>query len=199
MYMGKHLGAVYQRKGFTLLEMAISLGVVLVITAQVMANFSSLREASTLNRAAQELAFNIRRAQNMALAVAPAALGPSGILQIPKSIGILISTRSSIINGYRVYTYFFFADQNGNGKFDGAPEQMEPLIVLPANIEITSITGENILNPGVHIIFYTPEATAAMTDYNGTPILNAIDITLQGSSGGKRIVRVLVSGSVSVQ
>ena len=197
--MGKRIGAVYQRSGFTLLEMAVSLSIVVLITAQVLVSFSGLREASTLNRAAQELAFDIRRAQNMALAVAPVALGLGGTLHIPQSVGILISTRSGIINGYVAYTYFFFSDQNRNGKYDGVSEQIEPLIVLPANIRITSITGEDSVNLGVHISFYTPEATPTMTNFNGVPIASFVDITLRGGSGATKIVRVLASGSVSVR
>ena len=197
--MGKRTDIVYQKKGFTLLEMAISLSIVVIITAQVMVSFSGLREASTLNRAAQELAFNIRRAQNMALAVAPVALGPGGTLQIPQAVGILISTQTIILNGYQLYSYFFFSDQNRNGKYDGTSEQIEPIIVLPGNISIDSITGETILHPGVHIMFYTPDATTVMTNYNSVTIPTFIDITLKGTSGATRIVRVLASGFVSVR
>ena len=188
MYMRKKLGALRKRSGFTILEMIVSIAIITLISAQVLVSFSSLNEASTLGRAAEELAFNIRRAQNMSLAVAPVRIG--GIIAIPQAVGIRIATSPS--------SYFFFADQDKNGTYDDPVEQIEPMIILPGKIRVASITGEIPGNPGVHIIFYTPEAMLAMTDFIGAPIPNHIDITLQGTSGAIKIVRIRMSGQVSV-
>ena len=188
--MRKKLGALRKRSGFTILEMIVSIAIITLISAQVLVSFSGLNEASTLNRAAQELAFNIRRAQNMSLAVAPVNIG--GTLMIPQAVGIRISSQIS------ANSYFFFADQDKNGTYDDPVEQIEPIIILPGSIRIASVTGEIPGNPGVHIIFYTPEATLAVTDFIGARIPNFIDITLQGTSGAIKIVRIRMSGQVSV-
>ena len=64
---------------------------------------------------------------------------------------------------------------------------------------IASITGEVVGNPGAHIIFYTPEATVALTNLSAVIIPNFLDINLQGDSGALKIVRVRISGQVTVR
>ena len=169
--------------------MLVSVAIVLMVSAQVLVSFSTLNERTTLDRAAQELAFHIRRAQNMALAVAPVNLGAAGTPTIPQAVGIRISTND----------FLFFADQNKNGNYDGASEQIGPLGIFPRNIRVASITGEVVGNPGANIIFYTPEATVALTNFSAVAIPNFIDIRLQGASGAIKIVRVRISGQVTVR
>ena len=171
--------------------MMVSTAIILLISGQVLVGFSNLREASTLTRAAQELAFNIRRAQNMSVSVVGVGIG--GIMQIPNAVGLRLSSVAG--NNDR---YFFFADQNSNGFYDGVTERIEPDILLPGNVRITSITGEAPAGSGVHMIFYTPEATLLLSNGAGTPIPNFINITLTGPSGDVRRVRVRMSGQVTV-
>ncbi len=182
---------IYIGQGFTILEMMVSTAIILLISGQVLVGFSNLREASTLTRAAQELAFNIRRAQNMSVSVVGVGIG--GIMQIPNAVGLRLSSVAG--NNDR---YFFFADQNSNGFYDGVTERIEPDILLPGNVRITSITGEAPAGSGVHMIFYTPEATLLLSNGAGTPIPNFINITLTGPSGDVRRVRVRMSGQVTV-
>ena len=170
--------------------MVVAVSIVLFISAQVLVSFSTLNERTTLDRAAQELAFNIRRAQNMALAVAPVNLG--GTLTIPRSIGIRFSSQIPT-------NYFFFADQNQDGIYNDPAEKIEPLIRFPGNIKINTLTGELVGNPGIHMIFTTPEATLTMTDAVGRLIPNFVDIKIQGVSGALKIVRVRISGQVTVR
>ena len=179
-------------RGFTILEMLISVSIILFISGQVLVSFSNLKETSTLTRAAQELAFNIRRAQNMSVAVVGVGIG--GTMQIPNAVGLRLSSAEG--NNKR---YFFFADQGAsNGLYDGSTERIEPDILLPGNVSITSITGEVPESPGVHIIFYTPEATLLLSNGVGTPISNFVTITLTGPSGGIQRVRIRMSGQVTV-
>ena len=182
---------IYFYSGFTILEMLVSVAIILLISGQVLVSFSNVKEASTLTRAAQELAFNIRRAQNMSVSVVGVGIG--GTMQIPNAGGLRLS--SMIGNNDK---YFFFADQNGNGMYDGPLERIEPNILLPGNIRITAITGEAPAGSGVHIIFYTPEATLLLSNAAATPIINFLSITLTGPSGGVQRVRVRISGQVTV-
>jgi len=177
--------------GFTLIEMLVSTAIILFISGQVLVSFSTLRESSTLTRAAQELSFNIRRAQNMSLSVV--AVGIGGITQIPHAVGLRLSSQSGSNT-----SYFFFADQDSNGMYSGAIERIEPNILLPGNIKITSITGELIASPGVHIIFYTPEATLILSNGVAGAIPNFMSIILTAPSGATRIVRIRISGQVIV-
>ena len=127
----------------------------------------------------------------MSISVVGTRIG--GIVQIPNSVGLRLS--SAVGNNDR---YFFFADQNDNGFYDGITERIEPDILLTSDVRITSITGEAPAGSGVHIIFYTPEATLLLSNNAGTPIPNFINITLTGNSGDVRRVRVRMSGQVTV-
>lgn len=172
--------------------MIVSTAIILLISGQVLVNFSNLKEASTLTRSAQELAFNIRRAQNMSISVVGIRIG--GTVQIPLAVGLRISSVAGDNN-----RYFFFADQNLNGFYDGPAERIEPDTLFPGNVKITAITGEVLpANPGVHIIFYTPEATILLSNHNGTPIPNFVNVTLTSPSGGIQTIRTRISGQVTV-
>ncbi len=190
----KQFGARAFRKmdGYTLIEMIIALAIVAFISAQMFVSFSSLNEASRLNRAANELAFNIRRAQNMALSISATKIG--GAVAIPRGVGIKVSSDPSANT-----SYLFFADQNSDGIFTSLTEQMEPIVRLPDGIYISSVTGETLATRGVHLIYYTPEATLAMTNVAGVPIPVFVDIVLTGRSGAVRVVRIQTSGQVSVR
>lgn len=182
----------YPRMGFSILEMIVSTAIILLISGQVLVNFSNLKEASTLTRSAQELAFNIRRAQNMSVSVVAIRIG--GTVQIPRAVGLRISSAAGDND-----RYFFFADQNLNGFYDDPAERIEPDTLFPGNVKITAITGEVLpASPGVHIIFYTPEATILLSNHNGTPIPNFVNVTLTGPSGGIQRIRTRISGQVTV-
>ncbi len=192
-----HTSDVLNKKcGFTIVEMIVVLAIVMLIGGQILVDFSSLKEGATLNRAAEELAFNIRRAQNMSLAVTGVNIG--GVVQIPDGVGLRLSSQAGSNDNY-----FFFADQDcpgvGCGLYTGVMERIEPNIALPGRIRITSITGAIPAHPSVHIIFYTPEATLALTNEFGAPIPGTyIDITLSGDSGATKTVRIRTSGLVRV-
>ena len=196
-----HHVALMQR-GFTLIELLISTSIILLIGGQVFVSFSGLNEASTLDRAAQELAFNIRRAQNMALSIA--AVNINGTYQIPRSVALQISSRDKKNDPPPKHTadsgmYLFFADQNGNQEFDYPDEQIQPEIMLPGNIQITSISGIIPGNPEANLIFYTPEATLLVSRFNGNAInANPVLIVLQASSGATRTIKLRSSGQVTV-
>ena len=177
--------------GFTILEMLVSTAIILFIGGQVLIGFSHLKESSVLTRAAQEFAFNIRRAQNMSVSVTATKIGMTA--QIPNAVGLRLSSAEGDND-----RYFFFADQNSNGVYDDPFERIEPNIFLPSNVRITAITGEVPASPGVHIIFYTPEATLLLSNAAGTPIPNFTTITLTGPSGGIQRIRVRMSGQVTV-
>lgn len=180
------------QRGFSLIEMLVAMGIILLISGQVLVSFSTLREASTLTRAAQELGFNIRHAQNSSLAMSPVIVG--GIMQDWHAVGLRLSSQAGSNS-----SYFFFADQDNNAIYTGPAERIEPSVILPGNIKITSITGELVASPGAHIIFYTPEATLVLSNAAGGTIPNFMDITLTAPSGATRIVRIRMSGQVTVR
>ena len=197
--MIKVAGIRNKRQGFTLIEMVVSVAIIFLIGSQILVSFSSLRESSQLKRSAQEFSFSIRKAQNMAVAISAVRVG--GILQTPKAAGIRLTISTADANGDGIKDnseYFFFADQNGNGVYD-ANERIEPNLIFPGNMQIASTTGATNLNPEAHVIFYTPEARVALTNYNGTLLTASVmDIKVSAPSGNFILVRVRISGQVIV-
>ena len=186
----------YQENGFTLIEMMICLGIVLFVSAEVLINFSSLNEASSLNRGAQELGFAIRRAQNMSFSVVAVGIGHPAVLQIPPSVGIRLS---SVAGENKDYFFFSDLDISLNKKYDEPDERIEPNLVLPGNIHIKKITMQSgVTTPQAHIIFTTPEATVFLTNYDGTQQADELHVVLEGISGATRTVHILTSGQVTI-
>ncbi|MDZ4260256.1 MAG: type II secretion system protein, partial [Candidatus Sungbacteria bacterium] len=187
---------VYGKQGFSIIELVVSLAIISAISAQILISFSGAREASTLTRAAQEIGFNIRRAQNMSLSVTgvPVKEETGTYIRIPFSVGVRFS--SSVNENDR---YFFFTDKApGDGIYNPANERIEPDILLPGSIRIQSIVGELISPKGVHVIFYTPEATLFLTNGLGGVIPNYIDVVIVAPSGATRTIRARTSGQVTI-
>jgi prepilin-type N-terminal cleavage/methylation domain-containing protein len=93
-----------KEKGFSLVELMVVLGILLLISAIGILGFSTSKEYSTLQSDAENLAFNIRKAQSMAMAV--------------NSIG------NNYQNGYGVYFNLFNKDNLTS------PQEVDPFSYL---------------------------------------------------------------------
>ena len=209
------MGSEHQRKknragnrdrknhGFSVVEVLVSIFIIALLSVQIL-GFSGLKEAASLNRAAQELGFAIRRAQSMALAVTRLEIG--GIMQTPLSVGIRLSSSPALdplsdppFSLAFNREYIFFADQDRDRMYETA-ERIEPNLVLPGGIFMKAITlSDSSAISTAHIIFTTPEAFMLLTDANGILVVGTqINVILQGRSGATRTIEIHTSGQVTI-
>ena len=159
-------------KGFTLIEMTVSIFIIGMILGLMLANYKYGQKSSELKVAALKVAGDIRRAQNYAMSLkasknSAAIMGGWGI-HFDKSSGV----------------YSIFADNlddpavfpDGNKTYETA--EMEEDISLPNNIQISAI---NIIPASdiLDIVFSPPDPVT----YLNTSSSTVASITLQEKSG----------------
>lgn len=83
---------LYQ-KGFTLVELTITVGIVAFIAAITLANFPAFRSSAALNRAGGEISVALRRAQQFALGVQRFGVDITDINDVPLCTGGLFEAQ----------------------------------------------------------------------------------------------------------
>ena len=188
--------------GFTLLEAVISIAIIVLLSVQVL-SFSSLKEGTSLTRAAQELGFAVRRAQAMALATNVITIGGVVRTNPPPSVAIRLSSNAGVNK-----SYFFFADfEPQDNKYNGTNECIEipkdcdePHFILPGGVFIKAIKlSSGGVIPVANVILMTPEAMMILTDGSGATVAGQqINVILQDQSGATRTIEIHTGGQVTI-
>ncbi len=170
------------KRGFTIIELLISLGIFIIVTTMVVSNFRGGSRSDELKIAAETVASNLRRAQNMALA------GEQFLGMTPLG-GYGVSFNLGNPDGYII-----FADKNGNFFYDDGEALPGGSISLPLDIVITGISPA----AASAVTFKPPKPTAYI---NGGTIDNLLAITLKHSLSGKmkKIILNRISGRIDVE
>jgi prepilin-type N-terminal cleavage/methylation domain-containing protein len=170
------------RRGFTIVELLVALGIFVIITAMVVANFRAGSRSDELRIAAETLVSNLRKAQNMSLA------------------GQLINGNSPP-GGYGVYfklsdtdRYIIFADLNGDLGYTAGEALADGTIILPRDIRILNIQPTAVSSA----IFKPPKPTIYI---NGATTEATLSVTLKHNLSGKtRTVTVKrISGQIGAE
>jgi len=170
------------KKGFTIIELLVALGVFVVVTAMVVANFRAGGRSDELRIAAETLISNLRKAQNMSL---------SGQL----------TNGSSPPGGYGVYfklsdtdRYIIFADLNGDLGYTAGEALPDGTIILPRDIRILNIQPTAIST----VIFKPPKPTIYI---NGAITEATLSITLKHNLSGKTrtVIVKRISGQIGTE
>src|SRR4051812_18423829 len=99
-------------KAFTLIELMVCVGIMLVILSVIFLNQSSYTEVASLNNTTDDLSLNIRESQVYGVAVKELTPGSSNFTA---SYGVAVSLLASGSNA----SYIRFADTNSNTFYDG--------------------------------------------------------------------------------
>jgi prepilin-type N-terminal cleavage/methylation domain-containing protein len=167
------------KKGFTLIEVLIVLAIIFILTSTTFPFYRTAQRQYIIENAAQKLAQDIRRVEEMAMA---AKERPGAPVNFQRGYGIRLQTNSP--------NYILFADLNNNRNYDPGEE-----------IEISSL-GENIritnLSPGspLTVVFLPPDPQAIITP---SASLATITLSLSGSSTFQRRIVVNAIGLIYVE
>ncbi len=171
------------RKGFTLVELLISISIVAIMTAMVVVNIGGGSRKQELRLAADNLASVIRKAQ----------ISSSAGRQVNSAVpvgGYGVSLPACTTPPCSVY---FFADLDGGLDYDGAAELQET-VKLPSTIEIPTVPGGNMT-----LLFKPPQGVICLNvncDQAGTA-----DVTLRSKIDLSTVLLKVsrVSGQITIQ
>ncbi|MBU0625858.1 prepilin-type N-terminal cleavage/methylation domain-containing protein [Patescibacteria group bacterium] len=198
------------RRGFTLVEMLISLSIFAVVTAFAMANFKAGQQGDELRLSARITASLIQRARTQTVSgyaiyychggALAGQLCPTGndaecgdgVCQrdIPPAYGINISAAVEENREVRI-----FADINGNEKYD-VGEALRSDSVSPGPFVFINSVAPVQLN-ALDIIFTPPKP---ITSFNGSIVDGLATIILQHANTGRQTTITVnrISGLVSI-
>ncbi len=154
--------------GFTLAEMIVSVFILALLASIIIANYRAGQKQVNLQNAVNQLASDLRLAQNYTLAGKEEASGnfPQG------GWGIHLANGSN--------AYILFADSNGNYAYD-AGEGFKTL-ALPAKTNINALTVGGSDSSPLDIVFEPPDPTTYIA---GLANNNEAEITLQEADSGQ--------------
>ncbi len=178
-------------QGFTLIEMLVGLGIIVIMSSIVAVRFDSLRSSTALDGDTEELSSAIRQAQLWALTgqirKGERPVGGWGI-----HINECVAPNCS---------YFIFADvspsDSPNYKYDAGLDEKIVDITLDSTVFVSSVTPSGP-SSDVDVVFSIPEA---VTYINGSQVLSESSIVLEHTqTGSTRTIRVdRVSGRINVE
>jgi len=185
-----------KNKGFTLLEITVVVSIITLLSVIFLANYRQGEKNFALQRSAHQLAQDLRRVQNIAMASREfEGTFPKGGYGVSFDIG--------------TNPYILFADCDGNGKYSGDigsalscaeateanpyPYEKIEEAVLEEGIlvsELSPISAENKLN----ITFFPPNP-----DITITPSANLATITLTFGGGSEKKININTAGLIKIE
>lgn len=185
-----------ERRGFTLLELVVVIGIFLVMTGVLLTNFRRGRQGDVVRIAALRFSTDIQRMQ-------AAALSGGGAAQGAAAYGVHVSTAQPdqyVLFGDRVVCQEDAQGQQAclaNGRYDAGAEPAEVLangvVQFPTDVRITST---DPAAAGTDILFQPPRGAVTIT-----PDAVEVRVTLRHTAfNDTRVVSVnRISGRVDVE
>ncbi len=179
--------------GFGLIELMVSISIMVLISAIVLARHGAFNGAVLLRSQTYEVALQLRELQLSAVSATSIAGNFNTIL------GVQFDTQTP-------RTFTNFSDQDGDYYYDANEAYGQPGTLDP-RFEIRSITatGDTVSGTGVSIVFERPNFDARFFDVGGEINASSIEIVIGrvGESGvGPEVIRTLEvtsTGQITVQ
>lgn len=179
------------KKGFTIIELLVSIGIFIVVTTMVVANFRAGSRSDELKISAETLVSNLRRAQNMALA----GQLTDGVTP-PGGYGVYFKLAD-------VNRYIIFADSNGNLIYDDGEALGDGTIILPLNVIIEKIKKSSGPVLSGEVVFKPPKPTIYICKTGVIPCEteDALFVTLKHTLSNKtqQVSVSRISGRINVE
>jgi len=146
-------------KAFTLVEALVVIFVIGTISSMMIVNWRKNEKQYQLQRTAQEIMQNIRKAQDYALNGKQRIWPPTGggTMQTPEAYGIHFSRNQPT-------SYFIYSQFIGGDGYQNPEDIQETNTQLEAGIEIDSFGGGNVLD----VFFGIPEGFVGFSPGGGT-------------------------------
>ncbi len=195
-----------ESKGFTVIEMLVTISIVTVIMGTVLFNYGTFNGNLALSSATQEMSIAVRQAQTYGLTVKEVSIGGG---QFSSAYGVYFDPSGS------PDSYYLFADIDGDRKYDvgngcgsGATECVERFM-LRNGVRVSGICDATTcpLSAPVrmmHITFLRPNPDAVIYFTNsGNNIVGSASVTgkvtLSAPNGDSATIVIESTGQVLVQ
>lgn len=169
--------------GFTLVEVIVVTSIIILLSAMVLVNYRSHSGELVLQRAANKLTQDIRRAGEMAMSVKEfqGSIPPGGY-------GVHFST------SWETY-YILYADENNNEKYNVGVDGEVERINLEEGVYIQSISPASL-----SINFKPPAPTIKLKTEAGEDSTNAqITLSLKSDINKTRVIEVNTAGLINIR
>lgn len=137
--------------GFTLIEALAVTAVIGIISSIMVVNWRKNEERYKLQRAAQEIVQNIRKAQDYALTGKKMYWEPWGTMEVPRYYGLHLEEGEQ--------TYFIYGDMQGNTGYQNPEDIEETYTQIENGIEIDSLSDDPL-----DLIFSIPDGFVGFND-----------------------------------
>ncbi len=155
------------KKGFSVVEALVSIGIVTLIMSSVLFNYSSFNDNLALSSAGQELAVIVRQAQTYGLTVKEVSSGG----------GNFNSAYGVYFDKDDVGNYYLFVDLDGDKKYD-SPQELVEKFTLRNGIKVSNLCDESSCppSPSVRMMDITflrpnPDASINFTNNGGSIVV----------------------------
>ncbi len=189
-------------KGFTIIELLVSLGIITVITGMMMANFRTGSQSSELRFAAEILVNQYREAQTSAFASRLAVICSGGGDNL-KTCGAVDCDGGTCQDrpapGYGVRlsggderNITLFYDGNDNGIYDAGEERAVQPLVSTGAVDFTGSTAGDPLD----IVFKPPSATMTINGLGVPPDTVTVTLRHRGARTERHVNLFRISGKI---
>ncbi|MDP1624896.1 MAG: prepilin-type N-terminal cleavage/methylation domain-containing protein [bacterium] len=182
-------------KGFTLVELLVSISIFTVITSVAVFNHAQFNGSVLLTNLAYEIALSVRQAQFYGITVRQSTVMPGAF---DSGYGIRFDLGESVTR------YSLYEDRlPQNHVYDGAGELLESFQIQKGNriskILVTSGSGSPVTANIVDISFIRPNPDTYITVGGNTSIFySKAEICVSSPQGSSRIIVVEATGQISV-
>ncbi len=171
-----------KQSGFTIIEMLAVFAIVAILTGLFLAAYRSGQRQYTLSQAAQQVAADLRKAQNMAM---------GGIEIRGQYYGYGIQFHQTA----RPTSYHFYADKNNDNRFTNpVQDNLLDTVNLPEGIIIQSTSEGPIMD-----IFFRPPDPTTYINRNDTPgKTGSLTLELEDDPSSTKRITITTAGRIQV-
>lgn len=175
----------HNRDGFSLIELLVSIAIIAIISAVVLARYKSFNSTILLRDLAYEIALSIREAQVYGVSVHSAG----GSFNFAYGIHFTRGT-----------TYVLFADSSPiNGRYD-AGEELSSYAIGQQNAIVDLCRNATCGRTSLDVLFRRPEPDARFAVNGSVVTPSSVRVVVRGGTGGNtRTVRVSTTGQISIE
>ncbi len=182
-------------KGFTVLELIVSLAIFAMMTALVLSKYGNFNQGILLTNLAYDVALTIRNAQSYGLNVKSTTRSGS---DFNKPYGVYFDTNSTLQANTKI---IFYADYNSSSTYDAGDAIIQTTTITRGST-VSRVCVNACVSPDptkLDIVFKRPDPNAYIRVGGSSTNSSSARITLKAIDNTTKVVVVNSTGQVSVE
>lgn len=192
------------RRGFTLVELVVTIGIFVIISTLVFANYPKFKSQLSLKKTSQEIAFVVREAQVYSLSTREYKSGAFGTFTAGYGVHFGIDKPDTVL---------LFADTNRNsdsvtGVYDDGDGVVKKYKIRTSD-SFTSLCGDEKKSPPgscelsqLDAVYLRPNPFVSLTGKDGEitlPNFSDVEIIISSPGGATKKIIIWVSGQITIE